>query len=134
VLEQELPLVEKTHGTEELGLQDYHKLRVWRAAHEVALAVYGVTGSFPRSEIYGIVSQMRRAAVSVAANIVEGSSRKSDGDFRRFLCISQASAAEVDYLVELSQDLGMLSKERGGYLRSDLCSVRRQLSALISSL
>ena len=115
-------------------MQDFRKLRVWRAAHEAALGVYRVTASFPRSETYGMVAQMRRAAVSVAANIVEGSSRNTPKDFQRFLTIAQGSAAELEYLLELSRDLGYVKPESAKSHRAEIVSIRRQLTALSSSL
>ena len=89
----------------------YHKLVAWQAAHQLALAVYRATESFPRAEMFGLMSQMRRAAVSVAANIVEGQARRGDKEFLRFLIIANGSLAELEYYFEVVRDLGFLSAE-----------------------
>ena len=90
----------------------YHQLVVWQAAHELALAVYRATEDFPRTEAFGLTSQLRRAAVSVAANIVEGQARRGDKEFSRFLAIANGSLAELEYHLELALDLGYLSTEK----------------------
>jgi four helix bundle protein len=89
-------------------VQRYEGLRVWREGHDLVIAVYGVTGGFPKHEIYGITSQLRRAAVSVPTNIAEGSRRISRKEYSRFLNTAEASLAEVSYLLVLSRDLGYL--------------------------
>ena len=75
----------------------YEGLRAWRAAHQLAVAVYKVTRSFPKSELYGMTSQLRRAALSIPANIAEGSAKRGTREFRRFLDIAVWSFAEVSY-------------------------------------
>jgi four helix bundle protein len=89
-------------------MQRHEGLRVWREGHDLVIAVYGVTGRFPRHEINGITSQLRRAAVSVPTNIAEGSRRVSRKEYSRFLNTAEASLAEVSYLLVLSRDLGYL--------------------------
>lgn len=89
----------------------YHKLLVWQRAHEFVKDVYGVTKKFPKEEQFGIVSQLQRAAVSVAANIVEGQAKHSQRDFKRFLWIARGSLAECEYFLELSRDLGFISEK-----------------------
>src|SRR5216117_891466 len=78
-------------------MQDFRKLRVWAAAHQVTLAAYQVTRRFPRDELYGLTSQIRRSAASVCANIAEGCGRSSRRDFARFLHVAQGSASELEY-------------------------------------
>src|SRR5947207_7150734 len=92
----------------------YERLHAWRECHELALAVYRVTKSFPSEEQYGLTSQTRRAAFSAAVNIVEGSSRKSRKEFRRFLDISLASLTEVGYTLRFAKEAGLL--EESGWL------------------
>src|SRR5438132_3448318 len=82
----------------------YERLHAWRECHELALAVYRVTKSFPSEEQYGLTSQTRRAAFSAAVNIVEGSSRRSRKEFRRFLDISLSSLTEVGYALRFSRE------------------------------
>jgi four helix bundle protein len=92
-------------------MQDYRKLKVWRKAHELALAVYEVTARFPRVEIYGLTSQMRRAASSVPSNIVEGCGRGTNAELMRFLYIALGSANEIEYQLLFARDLGFLPPE-----------------------
>ena len=89
----------------------YERLHAWRESHELALAVYRVTKRFPAEERYGLTSQTRRAAFSAAVNIVEGSSRRSAKEFRRFLDISLSSLTEVGYALRFSREAGLLGDE-----------------------
>ena len=93
-------------------MQDFRDLKVWEKSHQFVLSVYGATSSFPREEMYGLTSQLRRAAVSVPTNIAEGCGRGTDADFARFLQIAMGSACEADYLLLLSRDLKYLAQER----------------------
>jgi four helix bundle protein len=86
----------------------YEKLHAWRECHQLALAVYRVTKRFPVDEQYGLTSQTRRAAFSAAVNIVEGSSRKSIKEFRRFLDIALSSLTEVGYALRFAWEAGLL--------------------------
>jgi four helix bundle protein len=86
----------------------YERLRAWRSAHRLAVAVYQTTQSFPKSELYGLTSQMRRAAFSIPANIAEGSAKRGPAEFRRFLDIAVGSFAEVSYALLFSRDVGLL--------------------------
>ena len=86
----------------------YERLHAWRECHELALAVYDATKAFPSDERYGLTSQMRRASFSAAVNIVEGSSRKSRKEFRRFLDISLSSLTEVGYALRFAKEAGLL--------------------------
>lgn len=92
-----------------MGEKGYKHLRVWEKANEYALAVYQATRKFPREELYGVTSQIRRAALSVAVNIVEGQASSSKKDFLNFLNISNRSLVESEYLLEFSKDLAYLS-------------------------
>lgn len=89
----------------------FERLKVWQLSHKLALEVYKVTASFPASERYGLASQIRRAAVAVPANIVEGNARNHRREYVQFCSIARASIAELKYLLQLSFDLGMLSGE-----------------------
>ena len=94
----------------------YEKLHSWRECHQLALAVYGTTRAFPADERYGLTSQLRRAAFSAAANIVEGSSRRTAREFRRFLDIALASLSEVGYALRFAHEAGLLSAADWGPL------------------
>lgn len=86
----------------------YKELIVWQKADELAIEVYKVTKLFPKDEIYGITSQIRRAALSIPTNIVEGYSRKGDKELARFINIAIGSMAETEYLLDFSRRLGYL--------------------------
>jgi four helix bundle protein len=89
-------------------ITNFRQLEVWQRAHQLVLKVYRTTGEFPKDERFGLISQMRRAAVSVAANIAEGFKRRGRGDKARFYNYSEASLEEVKYFFILSQDLGYI--------------------------
>src|SRR5881296_4756116 len=91
--------------------QSFRDLLVWRKAHEFVLAVYAFTAGFPRQETYGLVSQMRRAAVSIAANIAEGFRKRSKLDKARLMNVAQGSIEESRYYLILSHDLGYAKTE-----------------------
>ena len=88
--------------------RDYTKIKAWQLADELALLVYTATKKFPKSEIWGLTSQMRRAAVSVPANIVEGSARKNRKEYLQFLYIAISSLAELEYYIRFTKELGYL--------------------------
>ena len=88
--------------------RDYTKIKAWQLADELALLVYKATKEFPKSEIWGLTSQMRRAAVSVPANIVEGSARKNRNEYLQFLYIAMSSLAELNYYIRFTKELGYL--------------------------
>jgi four helix bundle protein len=90
-------------------MRDYTKIGAWKLADDLTMAIYQATQLFPKEEIYGITSQIRRAACSVPANIVEGSARETMKDYLHFLHISRASLSETQYFVHLSHRLGYLS-------------------------
>jgi len=108
----------------------FEKLRVWQAARELVKKVYTVTRKFPRAEIYGFTSQTNRAAVSVAANLAEGSSRISRKDQAHFSEIAYSSLMELACLAILAVDLEFLPSSEESKLREEIESVSRQLNAL----
>jgi four helix bundle protein len=89
----------------------WEKLEVWKISDDLALKIYQTTKAFPKEEIYGIISQLRRAALSIPTNIVEGYSRKGDKELSHFINISLGSLAEVKYLLYFSNRLGYLKQE-----------------------
>ena len=89
-------------------MRDFRKIKAWQLADDLAVAVYGASRMFPREEIYGITRQLRRAASSVPANIVEGASRESAKDYAHFLQIARGSLAETQYFLHLAKRLGYL--------------------------
>jgi four helix bundle protein len=115
-------------------MKDFKELKVWAKAHEVTLLVYGENRAFPRGEMYGLTSQLRRAAASVAANIVEGCGRRSDGEFKRFLQIARGSACELEYHLLLARDLKFLNEEHFRKLDGLVAEVERMLTSLVQRL
>ena len=113
---------------------DYKQLAVYGKAHQLVLEIYQTTMSFPKEELYGLTSQIRRAALSVPSNIAEGSGRGHDREFIRFLQIAIGSTNEVEYQVLLARDLGFLSAEDHQHLDRQIIEVRRMLVGLVRSL
>ena len=115
-------------------MQDFRNLRVWRAAHGLALLVYRATGAFPPAERFGLTSQLRRSAASIGANIAEGCGRGSDADARRCFQIALASACELLNHGLLARDLGLLSEADFAALEREALPVRRMLIRLVGRL
>ena len=115
-------------------MQDFRKLKVWEKAHVLTLDVYQASKSFPRDEIYGLTSQMRRASVSIGANIAEGSCRRGDVDFARFLQMAAGSASEVEYHLLLARDLNLLEASDNQRLSEEAVEVKRMLASLMQKL
>ena len=115
-------------------MRDHTKLRAFALADEVAVLIYRTTKSFPREEIYGITAQMRRAAVSVASNIVEGCARESQTEYLRHLEIAFGSLRELDYQLGLSVRLGYLNKQEGPACRQKIVEAEKVLGALLRAL
>ena len=115
-------------------MRDHTKLRVFEMADQLALNVYKSSQRFPRDELYGLKSQMRRAAVSVASNIVEGAARSGEADFLRFVEIAYGSARELQYQVSLVARLGYLSEDQGNQLNTECLALTKGLNTLLRSL
>jgi len=112
-------------------MKDFKELKVWSKAHELTIAIYSLTRAFPRDEIYGLTSQVRRSAASIAANIAEGCGRRSDGEFVRFLQIARGSASETEYHLLLAKDLRFLSESDYQSAEKKVIEVQRMLTALV---
>jgi four helix bundle protein len=113
-------------------MQDFHQLKVWEKAHALTLEVYRMTVSFPRSEEFGLRSQLRRAPASIAANIAEGCGRASPAEFGQFLNQAIGSASELEYHLLLARDLSLIAD--GDHLATTerAVEVKRMLSSLLS--
>jgi len=111
-------------------MQRFTDLRVWQRSHALVLALYKLTDRFPRSERFGLVGQLRRAAVSVPTNVAEGSKRRSAADYARFLNMAEGSLAETEYLLLLSRDLGYATNEAAEPLLTEASEIARMLHAL----
>jgi four helix bundle protein len=115
-------------------VKDFKDLKVWRKAHELTLAIYRATRTVPRDEMYGLVSQLRRAASSIGANIAEGCGRRSDREFVRFLQIARASASEVEYHLLLAHDLEYMRQTEFAALQHHTVELQRMLTSLVQAV
>jgi four helix bundle protein len=112
----------------------YRDLVVWQKSMALVKAIYQETRAFPKEEIYGLTSQMRRAAVSVPCNIAEGQGRTSKKEFRQFLSMSRGSLLELETQLQIAADLGFLSTESTGHLIDRTAELLRMLNGLMGSL
>jgi four helix bundle protein len=117
---------------EEAVKQSFRDLLVWQKAMTLVTQVYGATRSFPREELYGLTSQIRRAAVSVPSNIAEGQARPTRGEFRQFLGHAKGSLAELETQLLIAENLGFFREPNN--LSSQVAEVGRMLSGLMTSL
>jgi four helix bundle protein len=115
-------------------MRDHKKLRAFELADEIALLIYQQTNTFPKEEIYGLTSQIRRAAVSVPSNIVEGCARDSQADFLRFLYIAFGSLKELEYQVSLSSRLKYINRNEAENLKHKIVEAEKVLNGLIRSI
>ena len=112
-------------------MKDFRDLKVWEKAHALVLECYEATKPFPREEIFGLVSQIRRAAASVPANIAEGCGRRGNAELHRFLQMAMGSANELEYHLQLSKDLEYLKPETHQRMQPQVEEVKRMLASLI---
>ena len=115
-------------------MQDYRKLQAWQKAHSLALRTYDVTSTFPNAEMFGLTSQMRRAAVSAPANIAEGCYRDSKAVQAQSLRIALGSAAELEYYVILATDLKMLSGTVSKEMLNEVSAVKAVITGLLKAV
>ena len=115
-------------------MRPHEKLDVWKKAIDFVVAVYKATDDFPKDERFGLISQLRRAAVSIPANIAEGAGRKSYKEFAHFLSNSQGSASEVDTELLIANRLGYIEQAKYLELRASLDEIGRMLTGLSQHL
>ena len=115
-------------------MKDFRTLDVWRKAHDLTLAVYTITKAFPKEELYGLTSQMRRASSSIATNIAEGCGKRTDADFARYLQNAFGSANELEYLLLLAFDLRFLKKADFEVLSNNTIEIKKMLAAFLRKL
>jgi four helix bundle protein len=115
-------------------MKDFRDLKVWQKGHVLTLEVYRVTRGFPKEELYGLTSQIRRSASSVPANIAEGAARDGDAEFKRFLTIAYASASELDYHLLLARDLNYIQQLEHDALQEKVTELRRMLHKFIQTI
>jgi four helix bundle protein len=115
-------------------MRDYRKIDAWKLADDLTVSVYERTRLFPKQEIYGLTSQLRRAAYSVPANIVEGSSRATKRDYLHFLYIARSSLSETQYFIHLAKRLGYIEEAQEAELAEQVKSTFACLHGLITSV
>jgi four helix bundle protein len=115
-------------------MRDFHKLIIWQRSHQLTLAVYRISKSFPKEEIFGLTSQMRRAVSSIPTNIAEGCGRASNKDFAHFLQIAIGSATEVEYQLLLAHDINYINDDDYQTLTDETVVVRKMIIKYQSEL
>ena len=115
-------------------MKDFKDLKVWDRTHHLTLSIYKATAAFPREELYGLTSQIRRASASIPTNIAEGCGRNSDNELARFLEIAMGSASELEYLLLLSNDLNFINKAEYDGLALAVIEVKKMLASLIGKI
>ncbi len=115
-------------------MRNFRDLKVWEKGHRLTLAVYSVTAEFPRDELYGLTSQMRRSCASIPANIAEGCGRSGDAELARFLRIAMGSASELEYHLLLARDLNLLNASEHERLTKEVTEVKRMLTSFVQKL
>jgi four helix bundle protein len=115
-------------------VKDFRQLKVWQKAHELTLAVYQLTATFPREERYGLSSQLRRAGSSIAANLAEGCGRNGDAELARFCSMAMGSASELEYHLLLGRDLKLIKGKDYDALHQRTTELKRMLAAFMQKL
>ena len=115
-------------------MKDFRDLKVWQKAHQLVLAAYKATSHFPKREMFGLTSQIRRCSASIPSNIAEGCGKRGNAEFGRFLHIAMGSASELEYQFLLAHDLAFLEQGEYDRLESAVTEVKRMLAALISKI
>ena len=115
-------------------MQSFRNLKVWEKSHRLTLDVYAASKAFPRDEIFGLTSQMRRASASIGMNIAEGCCRKGDAEMARFLQMAMGSASELEYQFLLAHDLEYLPNPAYECLTLQVVEVKKMLSSLVQKV
>jgi len=115
-------------------VKEFRELHIWQRSHALTLAIYRATRAFPKEELFGLTSQLRRACASIPANIAEGCGRDGDAELKRFLNIALGSACEVDYHLLLATELGYLNASDASELAAEIMELRRMLGAFVQKL
>ncbi len=115
-------------------MRDFKKYDIWQLSHSIALEIYKITSNFPKEEIYGLTSQIRRAVASIPTNVSEGCGRNSDKEFNQFLNIALGSANETEYLLILSKDLKYIPEDLFSDLESKINIIKSKIFKLKEKL
>jgi four helix bundle protein len=117
-----------------LKIKNYKELDIWKRSAEVAIEIYNISKIFPREELYGLTSQIRRASVSIPSNIAEGFNRYHNKEFRQFLYVSLGSCAEVETQLFIAQRLNYINKEKTNKLTEELGTIGKMINSLIKKI
>ncbi len=115
-------------------MRDYKKMNVWEKSYAFGIHIYSITKSFPKEEMYGLTSQLRRAAVSIPSNIAEGSRKSTQKDFRSFLYNAYGSGAEMEVQIMFAKDLKYITPEMCTNLLNELSEIMKMLNSLIQKV
>ncbi len=115
-------------------MQDFKKLKVWQKSFQLGLEIYKITSTFPKEEVYGLTSQIRRSCISISANIAEGCGRKGKAEFIQFLHIAIGSASELENYLLFARELDILNIENFNKINSDLDKIKRKLINLMKTI
>jgi len=115
-------------------MQDFKNLKVWEKAHSFVFKIYKITNEFPKEDQYNLVSQIRRAAVSIPTNIAEGCGKNSSIELARYCQISMGSTTELEYLLLLSNELNYISDDKYKNLYNELVEIKKMLSSLLQKI
>ena len=115
-------------------MKNFKELQVWQKAHQLTLLLYKITNSFPADEKYGLVSQIKRSASSIAANIAEGCGRSGDAELARYLQIAMGSASELEYHILLVHDLKIIETSNYEELANEVVEIKKMLASFIKKL
>jgi four helix bundle protein len=115
-------------------MKNFKTLLVWQKSHAIVLRLYKVTASFPKEELYGLTSQIRRAAASIPANLAEGCGRDTQAELARFVHIASGSAVELEYHVLLAHDLGLIDQPTFTELDANINEVKKMLAGFAKTI
>lgn len=115
-------------------MRNFRELSIWQKSHLFTLKTYLFTKNYPKDELFGLTSQMRRSSTSIPTNIAEGCGRNTNPDFKRFLIIASGSSAELEYQLILSRDLNYISEQTFNELEKELIIIRKMLHSFINKL
>ena len=115
-------------------MRNHRDLKVWCRAYSLSLDLYRLSRGFPKEELYGLTSQLRRAAISIGANLAEGCGRRTNAEMARFIRIAMGSASELDHHLLLCKDLGFLEDPKYKRLLEELNEIRKMLTGLLDSV
>lgn len=115
-------------------MRNFRDLSIWSKSHLFTLKIYSTTQSFPKEEMFGLVSQMRRAAFSIPSNIAEGCGRNTNPDFKRFLVMAAGSSSELEYQLILAKDLNFISDAAFGALEKEIIEIKKMIHSFIKKV